>query len=227
MLVHVVAGGIGIISGAVALVVTKGGRVHRTVGNAFFVSMLIMSAIGATASPFLQKPQWSNVFIGALTFYLVATSWMTIRRKEGGVGRFEFTALFVAVSIGVAALIVGTLAIRSPAGLVDGLSYQSAFAFGVIWSLVAIADLRNILRGGVIGAARTLRHLWRMCVPLLIAVTSLFIGQSKVFPQSVRELGVLYVPSLVVLGLSVYWIVRLRFTKRWFSGRARRDSPAT
>jgi hypothetical protein len=215
MLTHITAGGIGIVSGALALFIKKGGRLHRIVGNVFFVSMLIMSSIGAAASPFLPKPQWANVFIGALTFYLVATSWMTIRRKENSVGAFEYGALTIAVSIALAALVAGTMAMNMPGGMIDGLPYGVAYGFSVVWMLIATAELKNILRGGVSGTQRIIRHLWRMCVPLLVAVTSFFIGQSKVFPEAMRVIPVLLVPAVAVLVSLIYWIVRVRFGKNW------------
>jgi hypothetical protein len=210
---HVAAGGIGIVSGATALLIRKGGRWHRTVGNVFFVSMLIMATIGAAASPFLPQPQWVNVFMSALVSYLVATSWMTIRRKENSVGAFEYGALIVSTSIALAALVAGTMALNMPKGMIDGLHYIAAYGFAAVWTLIAVSELRNILRGGVSGTQRIVRHLWRMCVPLLVAVMSFFVGQSKLFPEAVREASVHFVPVIAAFGALIYWVVRVRFGK--------------
>lgn len=73
LFLHVAAGTVGIISGAVALLSRKGGRLHRIAGTVFLVSMLIMATIGATTSPFLPVPSMTNVAAGTLTLYLVAT----------------------------------------------------------------------------------------------------------------------------------------------------------
>ena len=212
---HIGGGLVGIVSGAAALVMRKGGQPHRAVGNVFFVSMLIMATIGAVVSPFLPEPQWPNVFIAAFVVYLIATSWGTIRRKEGSVGGFEFGALVVAVSVAIVAILVGTLALRAPNGEIDGLDYRVAFGFGSVWTLVAIADFKLILRGGVSGAQRLVRHLWRMCVALLIAVVSLFLGQAQMFPPSVRGTGLLFVPAIAVIASLLFWLWRVRFAKRW------------
>jgi uncharacterized membrane protein len=213
---HIAGGTVGILSGAAALVVRKGGQTHRLMGNVFFVSMLIMATIGAVTSPFLPKPQWGNVFMGALVFYLLTTSRMTIRHKEGTVGRFEYGAFIVALSITLAALVAGTLAMNTPNGiLIDDLHYLLAFGFAAIWALVAAADLKIISRGGVFGAQRILRHLWRMCAALLVAVFSLFLGQQQVFPDSIRGTGLLYLPVLAVVVAMIFWILRVRIAKRW------------
>ena len=44
---HIGGGIVGLLSGAAALALRKGSRPHRMAGNVFFVSMLIMAAIGA------------------------------------------------------------------------------------------------------------------------------------------------------------------------------------
>lgn len=46
-----------------------------------------MSAIGAGAAPFM--PDRISTVAAVLTFYLVATAWVTVRRKEGSAGLFE------------------------------------------------------------------------------------------------------------------------------------------
>ena len=84
----------GILSSATALLARKGSRVHRRAGNWFFVSMLTMSAIGASVAPFL--PDRISTVAAVLTFYLVATAWVTVRRNEGRVGFFEIGAAVVA-----------------------------------------------------------------------------------------------------------------------------------
>ena len=53
LFLHIAGGTLGIISGAVALLSRKGGRMHRLAGTVFLVSMLTMATIGAAASPFL------------------------------------------------------------------------------------------------------------------------------------------------------------------------------
>lgn len=211
---HIAGGTVGIVSGAAALAMRKGGQMHRLVGNVFFVSMSIMATIGAVTSPFLPTPQWANVFMGALTFYLIATSWRTIRHKEGSVGRFEYGAFIVALSIALAALLTGTLAIKKPNGiLIDDLHFGLAYGFAAVWAFIAVADLKVILHGGVFGVQRLVRHLWRMCVALLIAAVSLFLGQPQVFPDWIRGTGLLYVPVIAVLGAMFYWLLRVRRTK--------------
>jgi hypothetical protein len=215
---HITSGAVAILFGATALVARKGSRLHRQAGNWFVVSMLTMATIGACTSPFLPRPNWGNVVGGVFAFYLVATSWMTVRRSDGGVGRFAVGAFLVALSVTVVDVSLGLRAASSPMGSPDT-PLPAYFIFGAVGAIAATGDLRLILRRGVFGAQRVMRHLWRMCVALFIAAASFFLGQPQVFPAFVRGSPWLFVPEIAVLGLMIFWLVRVRFTSGF-----RRDS---
>ena len=212
--VHITGGIVGIVFGATALAARKGSRLHRQAGNAFFVSMLIMSAIGMCVSPFLPRPNWSNLIGGGFTIYLVATSWMTVRRREGSVGPFDVGALLGALSVTAAGVGFGSAAAMNPTGSLDGTPVPAYFIFAAAAALAATGDLRMIMRGGVRGAERVARHLWRMCLALFIAAASFFLGQPQVFPAWLRGSPVLLVPELAVLGVMIFWLVRTRRVDR-------------
>lgn len=223
LVLHVSAGIIGVLSGAAALFFRKGQPLHRAAGSAFFVSMLTMSAIGACVAPFLPSPQRGSAVGGVLTFYLVATARATVTRKEGSVGLLEVCALPVAAGAAAANLMFGLHAANSPTGLFDGVPALPHYIFAGVAALAATGDLRMILRRGVFGAQRIARHLWRMCVALFIATASLFLGQQQVFPESVRGSPILYVPVIAVLGLMIFWLIRVRFTSRFKRDATARD----
>jgi len=208
LFLHIGGGSVGIVSGAVALLARKGERLHRVAGSAFFVSMLTMSAIGATVAPFLSD-RVSSV-AGVMTFYLVATAWMTVKRKEGTMGRFEIGGFFVALGVAVAGIVFIRMAAHSPTGTVDNQPPQAFYIFMMVGTIAATSDLKLVLRGGISGAARIARHLWRMCFALFVAAGSFFLGQQQLFPAPLRNSPVLFVPELAVLGLTVFWLLRVR-----------------
>jgi hypothetical protein len=78
-MLHIAAGTVGLLSGGVAVFCRKGSRGHAIAGNVFFVSMLTMSGCGALMAAMKSQP--GNIVGGALTFYLVATAWVTARRQ--------------------------------------------------------------------------------------------------------------------------------------------------
>ena len=203
---HIGAGSIGLLSGAAAFVFRKGTDLHRQVGKIFVVSMLAMSAIGATVAPFLPTPERASVVAGVLTFYLVLSSWTAVQRKPGQLGSLDYCLPLASLGVTAASAYFFWLAMQTPRGMLDGQPGAAFVMFMLIGGLAAVGDVRLILHRGVTGATRLARHLWRMTVAYFIAANSLFLGQQQVFPKAVQKSGLLNVPALLVLMLLLYWL---------------------
>jgi len=76
--IHIIAGVIGLISGAVALATRKGANLHRKGGMIFVYAMMVVAITGTVMG--LLISEMAAVIPGLLTFYLVLTSWLTVRR---------------------------------------------------------------------------------------------------------------------------------------------------
>lgn len=203
---HIGAGSVGILSGAAAFVFRKGTPLHRLIGKIFVISMLIMSGVGAVVAPFLPTPERASVIAGVLTFYLVLSSWMAVKRKPGEIGKFDYGLLLTSLSITGAGAYFLWLAMQNPRGMLDGQPGAAFVMFVIIGSLAAVGDMRLIIQRGVTGATRLARHLWRMTVALFIAANSLFLGQPQVFPKAVQQSGLLNMPALLILALLLFWL---------------------
>lgn len=81
----------------------------------------------------------------------------------------------------------GSEAALSSTGLKDGYSPGVYFGSGFVALLAVVGDVRMIVRGGIFGAQRIARHVWRMCIALFVASGSFFLGQQQVFPAAVRN----------------------------------------
>ena len=205
---HIVAGLGGIATGAIALVALKGGRAHRRAGMWFVYAMLFMSSSGALIAA-LKPHGWGTALEGFFTFYLVASGLLAIRRRQDDSRRLDLVALLVAVTLGVTYFTFGIEALRSQTGRKDGYPAMLYFIFGTVTWLAAFGDLRVLARG-IQGRRQLARHLWRMSLAMFIATASLFLGQAKVFPKPIRIMPLLSIPALLVLGVMLYWLVRLR-----------------
>lgn len=210
LVLHICAGLVGLLSGAAAMSFRKGSHRHRMAGNIFFVSMLTLS----TAAVYLafMKHEMHNVFGGILTFYLVATAWMTAKRRNGETSLFDWGALLVVIAVGVVIVTYGFEAVKTP---IRGVPAGMFFFLGFVALLSAMGDVRMLVRGGVFGKQRIVRHLWRMCFGLFIATGSFFIGQPQVFPAFIRKTNVLFVPAILPLILMIFWLFRVRFTNTY------------
>jgi hypothetical protein len=208
---HVSAGIAGILSGTAAMSFRKGSPRHALAGKIFVISMLTMAASAVYLAAL--KHQNNNVGGGVLTFYLVATAWVTAKRRDGETSIFDWAALLIPLWAGIGGWINGFEAVHSPMGSKYGVPAGMHFFLGSVMLLAAAGDVRMLLRGGVFGAQRIVRHLWRMCFGLFIATGSFFLGQgSKVFPAFILKTNVLFIPSILALILLIFWLFRVRFT---------------
>jgi hypothetical protein len=213
LFLHIAGGTVGLLSGAAALILRKGGRAHSIAGLVFVVSMTIMASIGAAVSPFLPIPQRANVVAGMLTLYLVVSAWLAVRQKQIVPGRLDIAGLIVALATLAAGLLWAVQAGNSRTGTLDGSPPQAFYVFIIIGSFAAIGDARLFVKGRLSGAPRLSRHLWRMCMALFIASASFFLGQQRVMPDWMRGSPWLFVPTFAPLVVMVFWLIRIRIKK--------------
>ena len=209
---HVIGGLTAIAAGFVALFALKGARLHRQSGMLFVYAMMTMAVTGAIIA--VSSPKgWSTALGGFLSFYMVTTGLLTSRRREPGVKQIDRWVLLGAVALGITYYSFGLEALSGPTGKKDGYPAAMFFVFGTVTWLSAIGDARVAIRG-IQGTARLVRHVWRMSCAMFIATASFFLGQAKVIPEPIRIMPLLSIPVLVVVAMMVYWLVRLRITKR-------------
>lgn len=208
---HISGATAALISGPAAMIFRKGGRLHRLSGNVFFVAMLTMTGIGMVVAPLLNDPFSSAG--GAFGFYLTATGWAAAIRGPGKVGRFEPLALVFILGVGAAVVVLASRIMATPTGTLDGVPYQAGFVIASLCALAAACDISVILRGGVSGVARTARHVWRICLALLVAALS-FAAQPKAQPEGLRGSPLFMIPALLILIGMIYWLARIRMRPR-------------
>ena len=203
--VHVLAGAVAILAGYVALFAFKGAKIHRRSGAIFVGSMLVMSLSGAVMA--IGRPGAAvNIPAGLVTAYLVATALVTVRPPSARLRAFERAAMIAAFgfgSVSVAVAVSGT----------QGVFTIPLLMFGLIAWLGGNGDRRMLRAGGLQGAPRLRRHLWRMCTGLFIAAASFFLGPPTRVPEPLRLPPFRMLP-LVALAAMAFWLWRLRTKRR-------------
>lgn len=212
-LFHAIVGTIGIVTGILALATLKGGRVHIFAGR-IFVASIIATAVSAL---WLAVKSNELGFIGAaaLVVYFMLTAWMAVKRPENQSGWFEIGAFLVAASGAGAMYYAWLQELGDPDALFNGLPI---LIFGIVATLCALGDLSVVLRRGIAGKQRIMRHLWRMHLGFFAAVGSFFPGQLDMFPewiQQIRPLILLFIPPFSVAGIMLIWLGYVVFTKRF------------
>ena len=223
IVLHVTGGTVALLAGTVAVLAAKGARLHRVAGTVFLVCMLVMGGF-ADYLGLAIPDQTPNFLVGTFTIYLVTTAWMTVRRKEGTTGLAEkmalaailclclpFAVLSFELATGLTPLLKSAVPLQGPVKI-------AIFAFTLFFALAAFGDARMLWAGGVTGARRIGRHLWRMCLGLAMAAGSAFTnGLPRLLPHGMHlPLLLLFVPQLAVLVLLLFWAARVRFAG-WYS----------
>ena len=211
LLLHICAGTLGCLSGFIAVFLRKGSGWHARAGTVFAVSMLALAGSGAYMAALKLQP--GNILAGSITLYLVATAWLTARRRTSQTGAFDWAALvFITILTSVEATYAVQAAL-SPTGHKYGYSPGPYIMLGSVAMLATVGDLRMLIRGGVSGTQRIARHLWRMCFAFFIAAASIFLARQHLFPSILRRTGALYFLSLLPIVLMIFWLLRLRSSR--------------
>jgi hypothetical protein len=207
---HICGGTHGFLSGCVAVSLRKGSRSHAVAGDVFVISMLTLASTGMFLA--LIKSQPPNLLGGALTFYLVASSWVTARHRPGETGILDWLGLLFGLAVVAAEYTLAVQAAQSPTRHKYG---YPPFAFAIFGSIALIAvagDVRMLVHGGVSGTQRLVRHLWRMNFAWFIAAGSIFLARPHLFPVIMRKTGALVFLSFLPLIMLIFWLIRVRFT---------------
>jgi uncharacterized membrane protein len=230
--IHIGGGFAGLVSGTVALLAAKGRPLHRVAGNVFFVSMVLMAAFAIYLAVVIPH-QLVNVFIGMFALYLVGTAWLTVRRRPGAIGASEKVAFLVSLCLCAPFVILAfQLAAGLPPLITTAIPFKgpvliALYSFTTVLLIAAIADAKVVVAGGISGAPRIARHLWRMCLGLTLAAGSGFTnGFARLLPGPYHVPPAFFLPQFVPLFFLIFWMIRVRFTGWLRRGGASAVGPA-
>jgi hypothetical protein len=111
-----------------------------------------------------------------------------------------------ALTFGIVSLLTALALLGVGGGSNRGLAFVLLIVGGIALP-AGVGDRRMIRGGGLRGAPRLRRHLWRMCLALVIVVASFVLGRR--FPATLRILPIRLIPLVVLVTMSV-WLWRLR-----------------
>jgi uncharacterized membrane protein len=207
LLIHILAGGVGLVAGYVALYAAKGAALHRASGIVFVAAMAVMGVTAAVISA--VQGNEATLLGGLLAVYLVATALTAVRSATPGSRRVDAGLAVLGLALSAGFFIVASRAFAG-GGTTDGVPAPPLLVNAVVALLAGASDLRRIRTGPRGSAPRLARHLWRMCFALFLAAGSFFLGQADELPGAIRIVPLLAIPVLVPLAAIVYWMPRLR-----------------
>jgi hypothetical protein len=202
--IHILAGVLAMILGAVGLLARKGARLHRRSGQLFVLSMLTMAVTASFLGPIAN---------GLMPAYFVVTALTTVRPLGAWTLWVNGSALAVAVVLALGSMEKGFKAFASPGGVLNGVPFFMLFFIGAVMAIAAAGDVRVMWSGPLRGGPRLGRHLWRMCFALFIAAGSFFSIQARVaklLPEPFTTPAMRVLPIAAVFIAMFYWLWRVR-----------------
>lgn len=215
--VHIAAGALGLLSGAVALVASKGETLHRRAGTVFVVAMSVMAGTATVIAAGFGH--WESVLPGALSLYLVLTAW-TAARSDGAATPEDAWLAAGALGLVVLGIMLAGAAGMSAKGTLNGYPPELYLVFAGLSGWAGLWDLTFLTHGRLSNRARIARHLWRMCLALAIAAAAFFLGQPEYFPEVLRGSLLLAMPPLAALAFMAVWFAVVWTARRFSSGDA-------
>lgn len=211
---HIASGAIAVLMGAIAFAVRKGATSHVNAGRVFTAAMSLSSLLGATLGLIKFETFYITFHAGVLGMTLVVSGWLLARVRNG-----HRSTLFVAIGcvnfLNTAGLVAaGFCALSEPEHTLHGFAAADYFFLAGITYAALVNDLFILLHKTLSDKHRIAQHLWRMCIGFFIAAGSAFTGPgASIFPEAVRNSGVLSLPELTIILLMLLWLFRILIGK--------------
>ena len=209
---HIALGTVAVAAGAIALTVRKGGATHIGAGRMFAVSMGLASVFGSILGLVNIDSLYITFHAGILGVTLIASSLLTVRARSYPLGPMSVAVGIVNLINAIAIIIAGFYALSLPDSMLFGFHAADYFFLAGMASIAVIGDIRLFFCKTFTDSQRIARHLWRMCLGFFIAAGSAFTGPgAAVFPEAIRESGILSAPELIIISLMLFWLARTLF----------------
>lgn len=210
--IHILSGAIAVLMGAITFAVRKGASSHINAGRVFTAAMVLSSFLGAILGLVKFETFYITFHAGVLGMTLVLSGWLLARMRSGHRGA-SFVAIGCVNLLNTAGLVAaGFCALTFPDQTLRGFAAVDYFFLAGMAGVALINDLLVLLRKTSSDRQRIAQHLWRMCVGFFIAAGSAFTGPGAgIFPEVVRNSGILSLPELTIILLMLFWLFRIQF----------------
>jgi len=202
LILHIIGGAVGLISGTLNLVMKKGGKIHKLIGQFFFYGMLLAGLSALILS--LIKSNHFLFIVGVFTLYMVITGKRYIYLKMLGAGQKPgWIDWMISASMLLAAvvfLVWGVLLLFNERnfGIV-------LFVFGFISLGFVRRDLINYTGKMTEKNYWLLMHLQRMMGAYIASTTAFLVVNAKYLPFEFPGFVFWLLPTAILTPLIIIW----------------------
>lgn len=205
---HICAGAIALLAGYSVIIAKKGQLAHKYLGRVYVVAMLALGLTGTYVAIIREIPL--SMLNGLVLCYFVLSSVNTIwqaPKQTNALDKLLFTfVIMITIGFGWYSYLITQIESKE----LGGFGIEAYIVFGSVMVVCCFGDCRYLIRGGLSGNSRLVRHLWRMFFPLLMSTAAFFLGQAKHLPESIQRIELLLLPVVLVVLTTIYWIAKMQ-----------------
>jgi uncharacterized membrane protein len=193
LFLHVVSGFLALLCGSIAIISKKGGKLHKTVGKVFFMSMLSVCFTSVIIS--VAKSNQFLLLIGVFAFYLNYVGYRAIKEKALKPNRLDWLVLLMAA--------VNSLFMAFSMNVI-----LMVFAGISFFTLVQVIRTNiSVLQNKPIEELLWLqRHIGMMMGAFISTITAFLVVNSNYLNQGVFPTWLVWLaPTFILMPLSIYY----------------------
>lgn len=194
LIIHILAGTLALMAAVLAVVSSKGEKVHIIAGRTYFWGMTI---IFLTAIPMSIVSGKVFLFLIAIfSFYLAYAGMRFARNRTGIANIFDWVAVGLMILSG---MVMWCLAIFY--FINNNSQYITLIIFGFIAISLGYTDFRGYRNKSAIGKQRIARHLTNMLAGTIAVITAVLV--TNIYIEPVFILWIL--PTIVITPIIFWW----------------------
>lgn len=198
LVLHIIAGTLGLISGTINIIGKKGGKIHKVVGNIFLYSMLTVSVSAFVLS--IIHPNYFLFIVGVFTLYLVGSGTRYLYLKQlinnQNPHFIDWILTYFMLVFGFVFIVFGIY------HLVGKNTFGVVFiVLGGIGLRMVKADFTNFRGKSQIKNVWLTAHIQRMTGAYISAITAFLVVNNQILPGYIAWL----LPTVILTPLIFKW----------------------
>ncbi len=201
LMLHIIGGSVGLVSGLLNILRLKGDKVHKRIGRIFFVSMIVVGVSSLALSIF--HPNYFLFMIGVFTLYMVGSGQRYLSHKKHDTihsKKVDWALTIFMLIAGVLFVGIGILTILK--SNLFGIVFTT---FGCLGLLFVWQDIYNFNGKSAIKNYGLICHLQRMTGGFIAALTAFLVVNAKYFPQQIPGFVYWLLPTIILTPLIIKW----------------------
>ncbi|TVR77746.1 MAG: DUF2306 domain-containing protein [Chitinophagaceae bacterium] len=195
MIAHIFFGGISLVIGLFILLIKKGDKRHKSIGNIFFYAM-ILTVFSAFIMTYL-RPNYFLFIVGVFTAYMLLSGKRYLKKKKiTDVKHIDWLLTFIMLLFGAAFIAFGFY-----------LVFKSNFfgivflVFGVISLVFVYQDYLNFKGKAGVKNYWLVTHFQRMIGSYIATITAFLVVNNTFLPGVIAWL----LPTAILVPLIIFW----------------------